>query len=155
MKTQRQWDKFCVCIALVGGSLSGALSALPTLVVTLRMPMWHPTWNHDTQRIGYFVLLATTNILVRAPKRLIHWVFVPPLLWLACNTAYSFATRNWPNIKSDLYNGTVSVGIALVVTGGFALLTGKFGRGRERPDEPVEVQFQPQKGTWPPAPRQP
>ena len=155
MKTRSQWERLCLSVALAGGNIAGILSAVPALFVTLGLLKWLPLWSHDMQRVGYIILLASIAVLVRSPKRLIYWVLVPALFWLLWNIVGSLVKHNWPSVIHDLQGSFVSIGIALTVICGAALLTGKYGQGRETPNKEGKAYSEPSEGVWPPAPKQP
>jgi len=159
VRTRRQWDRYCLWLAVGGGSLAGIVWILPALSMALGAPPWSVAWHHGFQRAGDVLLMVVISNVARVPCRRLLWVFVPPAVWLVWSVMDSIATGNWPVLAFDLRGNTLNVGLDLVFGCLIALFLGRFGRGREEedavPDAAFAMRFDSQEGVWPPAPNYP
>ncbi len=155
VRTRRQWDKYCLWVALIGGNLAGIVYVLPALSVALGAPTWPLAWSHLMMRFYSLPLMYSVAVLAHSPRRRLPWIFAPPVLWLFWSVTDRLVTHNWLGLIHDLKVN--STGAVIYLLGGcfFALISGKFGRGLEEENtapEPV-TQFDATESVWPPPPR--
>lgn len=156
VRTRRQWDRYCLWVALGGGNLAGIIWILPYLSMALRLPV---AWRWNFHRLGDLLLISVISYLAHAPKRLLWWVPVPSVLWLAWSVTDRIVVGNWPGVSSDLPGNVIGAGLDSILGCLIALFLGRFGRGREDdddvPDAASAMRFDSQEGVWPPAPNYP
>ncbi len=159
VRTRRQWNRYCLWVAVGGGSLAGIVWILPDLSMALGASAWPRTWHRDFQRAGDLLLLFSVSQMARVPKRLLLWVPLPPALWLVWSVMDRIVAGNWPGLVNDLYGNIILAGLDLVFGCVITLITGGFGRGHEEeddaPDAASAMRFDSQEGVWPPAPNYP
>jgi hypothetical protein len=158
VRTRRQWDRYCLWLAVGGGNLAGIIWILPALSMALGAPLWPLTWHHGFMRLGNALLMYGVAALACAPLRRLFWCFVPPCLWLVWSVMDRIAVRNWPGLTHDLHHNVPAAGMSLIFGVLLALVTGKFGRGIEEEDampDTAVMGFDSQEGVWPPAPNYP
>lgn len=63
VRTRRQWDRFCLWVAVGGGSLAGLMFVLPDLSVALGAQPWSVAWHHGLLPLNNFVLMYTIAVL--------------------------------------------------------------------------------------------
>lgn len=155
VRTRRQWDKYCLWVALIGGNLAGIVYVLPALSVALGAPAWPSAWSHLMKRSYSLLLMYSIATLAQAPRRRLLWIFAPPVLWLLWSLTDRLVTHNWLGLLHDLK--VHSLGAVIYLLGGcvIGLVGGKFGRGLEEEDKAAEqtAQFDSTEGVWPPPPR--
>lgn len=157
VRTRRQWERYCLWLAVGGGNLAGILFVLPDLSMALGGPLWSLTWHRGFMRLANALLMYSIAALACAPPRRLFWIFVLPTLWLAWSVMDRIAARNWPGLTHDLHSNVPTAGMSLVFGSLLALVLGKFARGLEEEDAVpgAAVLSDPQEGVWPPAPRRP
>lgn len=154
VRTRRQWDKYCLWVALVGGNLARIVCILPALSAALGAPAWLPAWSQQMKHFYGVPLIYSIAALGHTPRRRLLWTFAPPMLWLFWSVTDRIVTHNWLGLIHDLKGNSVGAVIYLLSGCFFALIQGKFGRGLEEEDtaEPA-AQFEATEGVWPPPPR--
>ena len=158
VRTRRQWDRYCLWLAVISGNLAGIIFVLPDLSVVLGAPTWPVAWNRGFLRLENALLMYTIAALACAPWRRLLWVFVPSALWLVWSVMDRIVAHNWLGLIHDLHSNIPSAGMSIAFGGLLALVLGKFGRGLEEEDavpKATVMTYDPQDGVWPPAPRRP
>jgi hypothetical protein len=159
VRTRRQWDRYCLWLALGGGNLAGIIWILPALSMALGSSLWAHVRHHDFRYAGSLLLFFVILWLARVPRRRLFWVFVPSALWLAWSVTDQAVLGNWPGLVRDLRSNVMEAGVYLVTATLLELLMGGFGQGLEEEEDVPEaasaMQFDSQEGVWPPAPNYP
>lgn len=151
VRTRRQWDKYCLWVALIGGNLAGIMFVLPDL----SMALGGPAWPHLMKQLYSLPLIYSVAALGHAPLRRLFWMLVPLSLWLSWSMMGHVVARNWPGLTHDLERNVTGAVIYFLGSSFIALTQGKLGRGLEEENtaaEPV-AQFDATEDVWPPPPR--
>ncbi len=161
VRTRRQWDRYCLWLAVGGGNLAGIIWILPDLSMAsgLPLPFWIFARHREITLAGDVLLFFAVICLARAPRRLLFWVPVPPALWLAWSQSPRIILGNWLGLFFNLHNYLPLASMSLACGCLIALVTGQFGRGLEEEDAvrsaASAMRFDSGEGVWPPAPNYP
>ncbi len=159
VRTRRQWDQYCLWLAVGGGNLAGILWILPALSTALGSPLLAHARRQDFRMLGSLLLLYVIIGLACVPRRRLLWLLVAPALWLAWSVADQAALGNRPGLTHHLGLNLLIANVSLSFGCLIAFLLKKFGQGHEEeddvPDAASAMQFDSQEGVWPPAPNYP
>ncbi len=158
VRTRRQWDRYCLWVAVGGGCLAGIIWILPALSMALGSSLWAYARRQDFHFAGILLLFFVIIWLTRVPRRRLLWILVPPALWLAWSVTDQVVLGNWPGLAHNLRINVMEAGWPLVMATLLQLLVGELGRGHEEEDDApgaAAMGFDSQEGVWLPAPNYP
>jgi hypothetical protein len=160
IKTRQQWDRYCLWLAVGGGSLAGILWILPALSMALGSSLLAHARRQDFRMQGCLLLFYVIIGLACVPGRRLLWILVAPALWLAWSVTDQAVLGNWPGLIHHLRLNLLIVIVSLAGGCLVALVMKKLWRSYEEedddaPDAAAVMRSDSQEGVWPPAPNYP